>query len=294
MDLSIVIVSFNVRGYLEKALASVIDASKTIDCEIIVVDNNSTDGTCEMISDKFRSATLISSDNNEGFAAACNKGICSSSGEYVLILNPDTIVEPDALTIAHDFMRQHPEAGAAGAHMVNGEGIFLPESKRGFPSPLASFFRITGMGKMFPRSSFFNAYYLGHMPDNKTCKADILTGAFMFIRRAALEKAGLFDTTFFMYGEDIDLSWRIVMAGYTNYYLHQCRIIHFKGKSAGHDDIERISHFYEAMIIFTRKHLKPGYHIPVTACVTMMRVASITAARFRGLVKKLAPVVKKG
>ncbi|HUW93279.1 MAG TPA: glycosyltransferase family 2 protein [Bacteroidales bacterium] len=294
MELSVIIVSFNVREYLAEALTSVIAASGSVDSEIIVVDNCSSDGSDEMVALQFKDVILIRNDKNIGFGAACNIGIQSSSGRYILILNPDTFVQPDAITAALGFMEQHPEAGAAGARMVDGNGTFLPESKRGFPSPHASLFRFTGLGKIFPHSSFFNAYYLGHLPDNMTCRADILTGAFMLIRREALEKAGLFDTSFFMYGEDIDLSWRLVRAGYTNYYVAEARITHFKGKSTAEDDILRIRRFYEAMIIFAGKHLRKSWQLPVKAGVKVMLALRLIASSFRQMVKKISPVVKKG
>jgi len=287
MDLSIIIVSYNVRDYLREALKSVLKAAGQIESEIIVVDNKSSDCSPEMVETEFPGVKLIQSGKNEGFAAACNKGIQASSGRFVLILNPDTVTEPDCLSISLEFMKMHPEAGAAGARMENGEGVFLPESKRGFPSPLTSFFRFTGLGKLFPRSSFFNSYYLGHLPDDTVCRADILTGAYMFIRREALDKTGLFDADYFMYGEDIDLSWRIVKAGYINYYLPEARIIHFKGKSASDDNIARIKYFHYAMIIFARKHINPVWHLPVTAGVRLMMTLSLASAFVRKIRKKI-------
>jgi GT2 family glycosyltransferase len=176
-------------------------------------------------------------------------------------------------------MKSHPDAGAAGAHMTDGNGRFLPESKRGFPSPLTSFFKFTGIGRIFPRSALFNAYYLGHLPDDSTCRSDILTGAFMLIRRKALEQAGLFDTRFFMYGEDIDLSWRIRLAGWHNYYLHDVRITHFKGKSASSNRDSSAYHFYEAMYIFADKHLAKGWRLPVKGVVKLMQTIARTPLR---------------
>jgi len=294
MELSVIIVSFNVRQYLSQAVASVIAATVTVDSEIIVVDNCSSDGSPEAIGLQYRNVRVIRIGRNIGFGAACNAGINASSGRFILILNPDTIVQSDAITVALGFMKQHPEAGAAGARMVDGDGTFLPESKRGFPSPLASLFRVTGMHRIFPHSSFFNAYYLGHLPDNLTCRADILTGAFMMIRREALEKAGLFDTSFFMYGEDIDLSWRLVKAGYSNYFVADSRITHFKGKSSKKDDLSRIRNFYGAMIIFARKHLGKAWQLPLTACVKILLAIRLTLASFRKTVKKKPAAVKKG
>lgn len=286
MELSVIIVSFNVCTYLRQALASVIAAAEGISREIIVVDNNSSDGSAAMVKEEFKDVRLIVSEHNEGYPAACNKGIMASAGSFILILNPDTVVEPDAIKTALAFTRNHPEAGAAGARMVNGSGGFLPESKRGFPSPLASLFRFTGMWKLFRRSSFFNAYYLGHLPEYEICKADILTGAFMLIRRDALDSAGLFDTAFFMYGEDIDLCWRIRQAGYCNYYLPDVRITHFKGKSALQDEESSLRHFYRAMEIFASKHLHPGWHLPVKAAVTLIESVALISLRIKRLIKK--------
>jgi GT2 family glycosyltransferase len=285
MELSVIIVSFNVCDYLRHSLLSLEKAASAIDHEIIVVDNASSDDSVVMVRNEFKGVKLIASDDNEGFSAACNKGIAASSGVFILILNPDTVIEPDALSVALAFMNEHQEAGAAGAMIVDGEGKFLPESKRGFPSPMTSFFRLTGLGRLFPHSALFNAYYLGHLSENEICRADILTGAFMLIRREALSKTGLFDTSFFMYGEDIDLSWRIIRAGYVNYYLPAARITHFKGRSAVINETASRRHFYEAMIIFAKKHLSPAWHLPVTAAVSLMHGFAQTSCFFRKLIK---------
>jgi GT2 family glycosyltransferase len=284
-ELSVIIVSFNVCHYLRQALHSVEEAASAIDYELVVVDNASADDSALMVREEFKNVILIVSDSNEGFSSACNKGIIASSGEFILILNPDTVIDREAITVALTFMKSHPEAGAAGAKMVDGNGKFLPESKRGFPSPLTSLFRFTGMGRIFPHSSLFNAYYLGHLPDNETCRADILTGAFMFIRREALNKTGLFDTSFFMYGEDIDLSWRLIRAGYTNYYLPAAIITHFKGRSAVTEEKSSLNHFYNAMIIFTGKHLGHRWHLPVTVCVKVMLAFAQSSLFLRKLIK---------
>jgi GT2 family glycosyltransferase len=170
--------------------------------------------------------------------------------------------------------------------MVNGNGTFLPESKRGFPSPLTSLFRFTGLGRLFPRSALFNAYYLGHLPENEICRADILTGAFMLINRKALDKAGPFDTAFFMYGEDIDLCWRIRKAGFYNYYLPGVRITHFKGKSSMPESECSLRNFYGAMIIFAVKHLGHAWHLPVKAGVTLIESGALMLLRLRRLINK--------
>ena len=286
MELSIIIVSFNVSDYLRQALHSVMAAASGISHEITVVDNCSSDGSAEMVVDEFGTVRLIVSETNEGYSAACNRGIRASSGKYLLILNPDTVVSRDAFVNALAFMDEHPDAGAAGARMTDGDGRFLPESKRGFPSPMTSLFRLTGIGRLFPRSARFNAYYMGNMPDDQTCRADILTGAFMFIRREALDKAGLFDTTYFMYGEDIDLSWRIRQAGYYNYYLPDVRITHYKGRSAVTDREGSLRHFYSAMKIFAGSHLQRGWRMPVNIAVTLAEKCAICRLRIKQLIKK--------
>ncbi len=285
MKLSIVIVSYNVGDYLRQALHSVIAAASGISHEITVVDNCSSDGSAEMVINEFGTVRLIVSEANEGYSAACNKGIRDSSGKYLLILNPDTVVSSDAFVNALAFMDEHPDAGAAGARMTDGNGRFLPESKRGYPSPLTSLFRLTGMGWLFPRSALFNAYYMGNMPEDQLCRADILTGAFMLIRRETLDKTGLFDTTYFMYGEDIDLSWRIRQAGYYNYYLPDVRITHFKGRSAMTDREGSLRYFYGAMKIFAQSHLQSGWHMPVNIAVTLAEKLALYRLRIKRLIK---------
>ncbi len=286
VTLSVIVVSRNVCTYLRGALSSLLAAMPGITREIIVVDNNSSDGSQAMVRDEFPETRLITSSRNEGFGAACNRGIRASSGRYILILNPDTLTAPDAIITALSFMDTTPDAGAAGAHMTDADGRFLPESKRGFPSPMASLFRFTGIWRLFPRSPLINAYYAGGLPENESGPADILTGAFMLIRREALEKSGLFDTSFFLYGEDIDLSWRIRQAGYRNYYLHNVNITHFKGKSAEQESLEAAGHFYDAMIIFAKKHLSRRWHLPVKAGVTLLRYVALLRLRTGRPVKK--------
>ena len=276
MELSVVIVSYNVCDLLRQSMKSLISSTGEIDHEIIVVDNNSADHSAEMVEREFPGVMLIASGTNEGYTAACNRGIIASSGRFILILNPDTVVNPEAIPRAMTFMKTHHDAGAAGAHMTDGNGRFLPESKRGFPSPLTSLFKFIRLGRIFPRSAFFNAYYLGNKPEDQTCRADILTGAFMLIRREALDRAGLFDTSFFMYGEDIDLSWRIRKAGFYNYYLHDVHITHFKGKSSEQDRESSLRHFYDAMTIFAEKHLARAWHFPVKASVRLLGHLAMT------------------
>jgi GT2 family glycosyltransferase len=253
MDLSVIIVSYNVREFLKNCLISVKKSSETIECEVFVVDNNSTDSSAEMVRDEFPEVKLIANTVNRGFSAANNQAVLESTGRYVLLLNPDTIVEEDTFSKCIDFMNNHPDAGALGVRMVNGEGRFLPESKRALPKPATAFFKIFGFSFLFPGSRVFNRYYLSHIDCNETSVTEVVAGAFMFINRKALLIAGLPDEDFFMYGEDIDLSYRILRAGFHNYYFPEVQIIHFKGKSTGRNNYSDILNFYSAMRIYSKK-----------------------------------------
>lgn len=259
MDLSVIIVSYNVRHFLEQCLNSVRKASEKIDCEVFVVDNNSADGSCSMVIRQFPEVKLIRNLHNAGFSVANNQAIRLSKGKFVLLLNPDTLVEEDTFTRCMAFMNGHSGAGALGVKMINGNGKLLPESKRALPTPGTAFFKMSGLSVLFPRSQLFNRYYLGHLDSSATSEAEIISGAFMFIRKEALEKTGLLDETFFMYGEDIDLSYRLLQAGYKNYYFPEVKIIHYKGASTK-VNINNIVHFYNAMIIFVKKHYTENGH----------------------------------
>lgn len=253
MDLSVIIVSYNVREFLRECLISVKKASEGFDIEVFVVDNNSLDGSQEMLRQEFPEIKCIFNTYNSGFSAASNQAIKLSKGNFILLLNPDTIVEPGTFAECLKFMKEHPEAGVLGVRMVDGEGIFLPESKRSLPTPLTSFFKITGINSLNPQSSFFNRYYLPQIGKDETAEAEVISGAFMFLNKEALLKAGLPDEDFFMYGEDMDLSYRILMAGFKNFYFGGTQIIHFKGKSTQRNSYSDLHHFYRAMRIYAKK-----------------------------------------
>ncbi len=256
MRLSVVIVSYNVRAFLEQCLLSVRRAMEGIEGEVWVVDNCSTDDSVEMVRAHFPEVHLIANRENVGFSAANNQAIRQSRGEYVLLLNPDTLVEENTFHQCLYFMDKHPDAGAMGARLLDGSGRYLPESKRGFPTPWVSFCKMTGLSSLFPHSERFNGYYLGHLSPEETHVVQVLAGCFMFLRRSALERAGLLDEAFFMYGEDIDLSYRIQQSGFRNYYYPQVRVLHYKGESTQKGSFRYVKRFYEAMIIFTRKHFR--------------------------------------
>jgi GT2 family glycosyltransferase len=254
MKLSVIIVNYNVQHFLEQCLHSVRKASKDLNMEVFVVDNNSVDGSVQMVKEKFPETILIENKKNTGFSYANNQAIRISKGEYVLLLNPDTVVEEDTFRKVVDFMDVHPDAGGLGVKMLDGKGNFLPESKRGLPTPSVAFFKIFGFSKIFPRSKTFGKYHLGFLDKDKTHEVEILSGAFMLMRRSVLDKVGLLDETFFMYGEDIDLSYRIILGGYKNYYYPETRIIHYKGESTKKSSVNYVFVFYRAMVIFANKH----------------------------------------
>jgi GT2 family glycosyltransferase len=254
MDISVIIVNYNVKFFLEQCLYSVYKSVEGLSVEITVVDNNSVDGSCQMVKDKFPAVKLIANTENLGFSKANNQGIRLAKGKYILILNPDTILQEDTLTKCFFFMEEHTQAGSLGVKMIDGKGNFLPESKRSLPTPRVAFYKIFGLSALFPKSPIFGRYHLGFLDKDRINKIEILPGAFMFIRKSVLDEIGLLDETFFMYGEDIDLSYRIIQAGYENYYFPETTIIHYKGESTRKQSINYVIVFYKAMIIFARKH----------------------------------------
>lgn len=253
-DISIIIVNYNVKHFLAECLRSVFAARQTLDLEVFVVDNNSVDRSVEMVRKQFPLVKVIANRQNVGFAAANNQAIRLSKAKYVLLLNPDTILEEETLRKCFDYMELHETCGALGVRMIDGTGKFLPESKRGFPTPFRSFMRLSGLSKLFPRSRVFNGYNLGYLDEHETHEVDVLSGAYMFIRQEAIEKAGLLDEAFFMYGEDIDYSYRIQQSGYSIIYFPETTIIHFKGESTKKSSLKYHKVFYLAMAIFAKKH----------------------------------------
>lgn len=252
--LSVVIVNYNVKHFIEQCLFSVLKASENIACEVFVVDNNSVDGSVTLIKEKFPQVKLIVNKTNTGFSVANNQALKLATGQYVLLLNPDTVVQEDTFTKILDFMDAHPEAGGLGVKMLDGQGNFAPESKRGLPTPEVSFYKMFGFARFFPKSKRFGKYHLTYLPENEVNEIDVMSGAFMLIRKEVLDKIGLLDETFFMYGEDIDLSYRIKKAGYKNYYFPDTQIIHYKGESTKRSSLNYVVIFYKAMAIFSNKH----------------------------------------
>jgi O-antigen biosynthesis protein len=252
--ISVIIVNYNVEYFLEQCLNSVEKALQYVEGEVFVVDNNSIDGSVEMVRQKFPHVHLIANKHNPGFSIANNQAIRIAKGDYMLLLNPDTVVEELTFKKVIDFMDAHPDAGGLGVRMLDGKGKFLPESKRGLPTPDVAFYKIFGFSRLFPKSKRFGKYHLGYLSEFETHEVDILSGAFMLMRKETLDKVGLLDETFFMYGEDVDLSYRIQLGGYKNYYFADTRIIHYKGESTKKSSVNYVFVFYRAMVIFAEKH----------------------------------------
>ena len=254
MKLSIIIVNFNVKYFLEHCLLSAIKACKNVDAEILVVDNNSTDDSKEYLEHKFTNVRFFWNKENIGFGKANNFALAFSKGDYILFLNPDTILPEDCFTNCMSFFENHKDCGALGVRMIDGAGNFLKESKRSLPTASAGFFKMIGLAETFPTSKLFAQYYAGHLPEKENNKTDVLAGAFMMLSKKAIELTKGFDNSFFMYGEDIDLSYRIQKAGLQNYYLGETTIIHFKGESTQRKSVHYIENFYGAIKRFVDKH----------------------------------------
>lgn len=252
--LSIVIVNYNVRHFLEQVLKSVEIAVKKLDVEVWVVDNNSVDASMEMVKTKFSWVKTIENKENVGFSRANNQAILESDSEYVLLLNPDTVLQDDTLEKCLNYLDEHTEVGGLGVRMIDGKGNFLPESKRGLPTPAVAFYKMTGLATLFSGSRKFGRYHMKYLPENETHEIEVLAGAFMMMRSKVLDEIGLLDEAFFMYGEDIDLSYRIIKAGYKNVYFPETTIIHYKGESTKKKSVNYVKVFYNAMILFAQKH----------------------------------------
>ena len=273
MKLTVVIVSYNVKYYLEQCLYSVQRAIADLEAQVVVVDNHSADGTIDYLTPRFPNVTFIDSNHNLGFARANNLAIRQTQSDYVLLLNPDTFVGEDTLTQAVRFMDSHPDAGGVGVMMHNPDGTPAPESRRALPTPYVSLLKMLGMS---------SRYYMSHLPWHQPAPIDIISGAFCLLRRSALERVGLLDEDFFMYGEDIDLSYRLLKAGYQNWYL-PLPILHYKGESTQKTSFRYVHTFYQAMLIFFRKHyghLSILITLPIKVAIYLRALIALTAMAY--------------
>ena len=254
LQLSVIIINYNVKFFLEQCLLSLLKAAKEIDCEILVVDNASTDGSKEYLTNKFSQVHFYWLSSNLGFGKANNYALQKAKGDYILLLNPDTIIAEDSLILCLEYFKVNSNCGALGVRMIDGKGKFLKESKRGFPTLSRSFYKFSGLCNVFPRSKKISGYYFGHLPQNKSGRVEVLAGAFMMLQQKSIEASNGFDEKFFMYGEDVDLSYRIHNAGMENHYFAGTTIVHFKGESTQKFSKSYVKHFYNAMHIYVNKH----------------------------------------
>ncbi len=261
MDVSVIIVNYNVEHFLSQCLLSVRKGITLLEqagykAEVLVVDNNSVDGSCAMVRRQFPEFHLVEPKKNLGFSKGNNLAIRQSQGRWVLLLNPDTIVQEDTLLKCLKYADVHTQLGGLGVPMVDGDGRYLPESKRGIPTPSAAFWKISGLYRLAPKSARLNRYYLGHLAEDESQTIEILSGAYMWLRRSALDEVGLLDEQYFMYGEDIDLSWRLMKCGYENHYFADTSIVHYKGESTKKGSLNYVLVFYRAMQIFASSHFR--------------------------------------
>ena len=286
MQLSVIIVNYNVKNLLRDCLLSVQKAAHSIDTEIIVVDNASSDGSLEMLKAEFKYVKLIANTQNLGFSKANNQGIAQAQGKYILLLNPDTLINKNTFKDCLNFSKQTNNCGGIGVKMLDANNQFLKESKRGFPTPWASLCRLSFLNKLFPNSALLNGYYLGHLSNDENHQVEVLAGAFIWIKKSIIVEIGGLDETYFMYGEDIDFSYRIQQAGYHNYYLGTVTILHYKGESTDKYSFKYIKHFYDAMKIFSKKHYPRTYPLYHMGIILMIILHSIYHFFSRLFVKK--------
>lgn len=267
MDLSVVIVNYNVKEFLTQCLESIYRSQTRFTIEVIVVDNASSDSGQDDILKAFPQVRWIANTENVGFGRANNQGFEAASGTYTLILNPDTVVQEDTFEVCLDYLKTHPEVGGLGIKGIDGAGQFLPESKRGLPTPLTALWKITGLSRIFPKSPTFARYHMGHLDPNTNHKVDILVGCFMMVPSALLAEVGGFDPRYFMYGEDIDLSYELLKSGHENHYISDSQIIHYKGESTKRGSLNYVRMFYQAMIIFAKKQFSGSSALAYTLLI---------------------------
>lgn len=298
MDISIIIVSYNVRHYLRQCLESVFASVRqsALDVEVFVVDNNSSDNSVGYIrtkfpQDRFPNLHLIANRANVGFGRANNQALRKATGKYVLYLNPDTIVTEDTLADCFTFAETKDDFGALGVKMLSSAGSFALESRRGLPTPWVSFCKMSGLCHLFPKSRLFGRYYMRYLDKDQPAEIEIVSGAFMFCSHAALNKCGAFDEQFFMYGEDIDLSYRLIKDGFHNWY-YPTPIVHYKGESTHKGSYKYVHTFYEAMLIFFHKHFSTAslaLSIPVKCAILVQACLTLVQQQFRSFMRYLHP-----
>lgn len=302
VQLSVIIVSYNVKYYLEQCLLSVVaSASGKMNVEVFVVDNASTDDSVNYLRNRFPSSDypdihIISNPRNVGFGRANNQAVKKAKGEYVLFLNPDTVISEQTLSECIAYAEKQPNFGGLGTMMLHDNGCFAYESRRGMPTPWASFCKMSGLTALFPHSRRFGKYYMRYLDKEQASEIEIISGAFLLTRKAVLDKVGVFDEEFFMYGEDIDLSYRFLQAGYHNFYFPS-PILHYKGESTKKNTFKYVHVFYNAMLIFFKKHYHNywlGFSIPIKMTIVLSALLALVKQQCRLLKRFLRPNRKIG
>lgn len=288
-DLSVIIVNYNVKAFLEQCLIAIDRASSGLNIEVFVVDNASVDGSQAMVRNKFPGVNLIENKTNVGFSTANNQAIGIAQGEYVLILNPDTLIQEDTLTVLKKYLDEHQDVGAVGCKLLNPDGSFQIASRRSFPTPWVAFCRIVGLSRLFPKSRLFGQYNVTYLDPDSEAEVDVLSGSLMMLRKSVLDLVGYFDEEYFMYGEDIDLSYRIKKAGWKIIYNPSTKAIHYKGESSKKSEFSIIARFYSTMLIFVRKHFEGRYSFLLRILLTAGIYVRATMAFLWQTVKNLAP-----
>ncbi|WP_374017416.1 glycosyltransferase family 2 protein [Paenibacillus thiaminolyticus] len=264
MDLSIIIVNYNTKQLTLNCLQSVYQSKSDFLYEVILIDNYSTDDSIEAIRHNYPRVKLISNKHNAGFSKANNQGIRIAQGRYILLLNSDTVIQPDTLDVMIQFMDEHPEVGASGCKVVLPDGSLDKACRRGFPTPSATFFYVSRLSKLFPKNPRINAYHREDLDPDEAYPIDCLIGAFMMVRREAIDQVGMLDERFFMYGEDVDWCYRIKQAGWENYYYPKTQIIHYKRASSRNKPYKITYEFHRAIYVLYNKHFKKKYPFWVT------------------------------
>lgn len=293
MDLSVIIVNYNVKEFLQNLLHSIEKASANLSKEIIVVDNASDDGSVEVIREKFPYVNLIENKINVGFGKANNQGLAIAKGKYILFINPDCIVSEDTLDKMISFFGGHSDCALAGCKILNSDGTLQLACRRSFPGPWTSFTKVTGLSNLFPKSRIFARYNLTYLDENKTYEVDAVSGSFMMMRKTVYDNVGGFDEQFFMYGEDLDLCYRIQKAGHKVFYVHSTQVIHYKGESTKRSNLDETKLFYDAMHLFVKKHLSsfPLVEIILRSAIGFRKLFAFIGKRKLSLYSAIADVL---
>lgn len=286
LDLSIIIVNYNTCQLTQDTIKSIYNSETHHAYEVILIDNHSSDNSVTTIRAAYPNITLIENQANTGFSKANNQGIRIAQGRYILLLNSDTLLEPDTLQTMIQFMDEHPQAGASGCKLVLADGTLDKACKRGFPTPSAAFYYITGLSRVFPDNPRFNQYQLGHLSDNEHHQVDSLVGAFMLVRRVTIDQVGMLDEDYYMYGEDVDWCYRMKEAGWEIHYYPKTKITHLKGASSRRKPMKIIYEFYRAMYLFHHKHYRKHYNgivnVIIYTGITLSFIAAILKNKLFG------------